>query len=174
MEAESEKAVHFGGPATARSVTDYLESDHRRLDALFADVERNLAAGTIADSLAAFRSFEAGLDAHIQREDRVLFPAFEELTGFIQGPTRVLRAEHLELRRLMEEIGDALADGRAIDVERYAEEFKWTLAQHNQKEEGILYPEADEALGAAGREALVGPNGSSPSQPVRGPERAAR
>ena len=46
--------------------------------------------------------FTCGLSRHINVEEGVLFPTFEQMTGMTTGPTTVMRSEHVEIRRLME------------------------------------------------------------------------
>ena len=137
------------------SVTAYLEADHRELDLMLERVERTAARSAFAEALAEFAEFRARLTLHMDREERVLFPRYEHETRFPQGPTRAMRAEHVELHRLMEEISEALAARRVGLFERCAAELKGTLALHNEKEERILYPEADAMLGPRGAAALV-------------------
>ena len=43
-------------------------------------------------------SFQALVLQHFCAEEQVLFPAFEEQTGMLTGPTQVMRSEHMQLR----------------------------------------------------------------------------
>jgi uncharacterized protein (DUF2249 family)/iron-sulfur cluster repair protein YtfE (RIC family) len=130
-----------------RSVSEFLGWDHRRLDAIHADVERLVQTRGFAEAAHRFGEFHCGLSRHIEAEETILFPAFETMTGMTAGPTRVMRAEHVEIRRTMDSIAAAL---RAEDAGRYADAvhaLTAVLADHNQKEEGILYPMTDRAAG---------------------------
>ena len=132
---------------SAGSVSELLGSDHRRLDAILAEVKRALAAGDLAGAAARFSAFREGLERHIVAEEQVLFPAFESATGLSGGgPTQVMRAEHAELRRLLDELAASLP--RAGDDERTSLLGVLTglIRAHNGKEERILYPMTDQAL----------------------------
>ncbi len=131
-----------------RNVTEFLESDHKRLDAIFSDVERLLAAGSLPESARRFAEGACGLNWHIDAEERVLFPAFEGATGNTSGPTAVMRAEHVEIRRLIDAVRAAMnlsdADRSRKAIRRLAE----VLSEHNAKEEQILDPMTDRVIGA--------------------------
>jgi iron-sulfur cluster repair protein YtfE (RIC family) len=139
------------------TVTDLLGQDHRRLDALLADGKRALTAGERERAAALFAAFRDGLERHIVAEEQVLFPAFESLTGVTDGPTRVMRAEHAELRKLLDEIAARVAHGGAGGLATPLASLTALLYAHNGKEERILYPATDRAASAAGTlAALVG------------------
>lgn len=130
------------------SITALLRDDHRRLDAIFSEVKESAGAAG-AGAAARFAEFRAGLERHIDAEEHVLFPAFEAATGTHgAGPTAVMRSEHAEIRRLMDEIAAALEREGADRVTPLAA-LTARLAAHNGKEERILYPMSDD-LAAAG------------------------
>ena len=95
--------------ATGATFTAVLGEDHRRLDGLLADAKRALRADEIERASALFSTFRDGLERHIVAEEEVLIPAFETLTGVAAGPTRVMRAEHAEIRALLRELGSLRA-----------------------------------------------------------------
>lgn len=135
-----------------RNVTEYLEGDHQRLDALLDRVQQSSEAGAFAEASESFSEFACGLDWHIGAEEHVLFPAFEKASHMIGGPTMVMRGEHIEIRRRMEGISRALAEGRADEIGPAIDELREVLAAHNMKEEHMLYPMADEAMGSPGEQ----------------------
>lgn len=125
-------------------VSDYLSSDHRRLDVLFEGLLVSIRnEKPIESQLSMFHLFKNGLLKHIYWEESYLFPLFEQHTGMTQGPTMVMMAEHKEMQALLETI--ELAAIEVID-----EEMLLTLADmleaHNTKEEQILYPAIDRLL----------------------------
>src|SRR5262245_3272100 len=131
-------------PAGADSVAQILGSDHRRLDSILADAKRRLAAGDLPHAAARFSEFREGLERHIVAEEEVLFPALEALDGAAaDGPARVMRSEHAEIRRLLAEVAASLACG---GDERHTTPLAALTARiyaHNGKEERVLYPAAD-------------------------------
>jgi len=129
-----------------RSVTQFLGSDHARLDALFELVERHAAQGDFADAVARFSELRCGLERHMAMEEQVLFPTFEERTGIESGPTEVMRLEHAEIAKLLDEIGVALAEEDTGAFVGAAGELKELLGTHNMKEERVLYPMTDRSF----------------------------
>lgn len=131
-----------------RSVTECLEADHRRLDVTVPEVQRLVAAGSFPVAGMQFAAFVCGLGQHIEAEEQVLFPAFESMTGIMAGPTVVMRSEHVDIRRQMSIVQDALAVGDAVAVAAGILVLSEILSQHNRKEEQVLYPMADQAAGS--------------------------
>lgn len=138
-----------------RSVTEALAADHDRLDALEGKAFLLLAGGDAAGAASVWAEFAFGLRRHIRFEEEIVFPVFEETSGFppSQGPTSVMRAEHREIEMLLEAIGRALEDGGDVGGHRHA--LQQVLGAHNMKEEHVLYPATDERLDPDERDALV-------------------
>ena len=119
-----------------------LEAEHREIDrAVESYLSGEAGRAALADAFVA-------LPRHIYLEEEFLFPPLRD-AGFI-APIVVMLREHGELWQTMaaiESADDSVAPGRC----------KWLLAQldkHNSKEEPILYPHADEVLGAPASEEL--------------------
>lgn len=139
-----------------RTVTEYLETDHRRLDDLLARVDAELARRAVARARRIFGEFACGLERHMQAEEQVLFPVFERVTGMAPGPVSVMTREHAMLREISKSIGDALAREDVQAAESGVVSAADVLELHDMKEERVIYPQTDRALSsAAERDALV-------------------
>lgn len=140
------------------SVTELLSLDHRCLDAVLAEAKRCLFAGDLGAGAAAFASFRDGLEHHIAAEEEILFPALDALRGgAAAGPLHVMRTEHADIRQLMAEVAASLERGAGDGPTAPLAALTARLYAHNGKEERILYPMSDQAVGdAAARENLVG------------------
>jgi hemerythrin-like domain-containing protein len=80
-------------------------------------------------------------------EEEVLFPAFEAATGMTDsGPTFVMRMEHDQMRGLLDQMGAALERGDQNALLDQGDTLLMLIQQHNQKEEGMLYPMSERAL----------------------------
>ena len=131
----------------SRTVSEYLQQDHRRLDAIVSEVVRLADSGSFPEAVTRFAEFACGLNRHIDAEENVLFPTFEKMTGMSGGPTTVMRVEHVEIRRWMG-LGAAALDARDVaGVKRAVSGLTGVLSVHNMKEEQILYPMTDQAAG---------------------------
>lgn len=151
----SEQTTTSLEPPSARTVADCLERDHRSIDAALTDAEALLREGDYIGAEQIFSRFRSLLDAHIDAEEEVLFPAFEQLTA-CNGPTSVMRGEHIDIRRLMTAISEILATSEGVRALSLILELARVLGMHNVKEERVLYPRTDAALESdRDREALV-------------------
>ena len=130
-------------------ITQFLADEHHCCDERFAAVEEAAQTGDPAGCRQRFQQFQAAMEDHFQREEKVLFPAFEQATGNAMGPTRVMRLEHQHMRQALAEMEQALAGNDLDDFLGQAETLLILIQQHNIKEEQMLYPMCDQALGAA-------------------------
>ena len=151
-------------PECRDTVTGFFQDDHRRLDDVFERYEQAKAGasddpGSVApivdgsgrrvsgDPLVQFEAFAGGLRQHIVWEEEHLFPLFEQRTGMtLGGPTEVMRREHRQIERLLDDIAEGLRDGVLDDLGESEEVLTDMLAQHNVKEEQVLYPNIDNLL----------------------------
>lgn len=130
-------------------ITNFLGDDHRRCDELLFQAEQAMSSGDWATCQAQATAFHEALFHHLQMEEDVLFPAFEQASGITQGPTVVMRGEHQDMRRLADELLDAAARKAGDDVAGVVDTLLILIQQHNLKEENVLYPMAEHHLGAA-------------------------
>ena len=131
---------------TAPGLADFFTHDHRSCDELWTRVEAASEEG--AESIAAaWRRFDRSLRGHLAMEEEVLFPAFEAATGMTDsGPTFVMRMEHDQMRGLLDQMGAALERGDQNALLDQGDTLLMLIQQHNQKEEGMLYPMSERAL----------------------------
>ncbi len=140
--------------STTPTLTECLETDHRRLDGVVVECKRLATSGEYAAAAEQFASFARGLSRHIDAEEEVLFPALQEHAPQAGGPLHVMRREHEKLREMLGTVEEALRASRPIWRSGVGA-LEDLLAQHNLKEERILYPMANEATSEfAGLDAL--------------------
>ncbi len=126
----------------------FFTKDHRACDARWAAVESAVAGKDVAGAAVAWEDFDRMMRRHFDMEEKVLFPAFEHVTGMTAGPTMVMRMEHQQMRGLLDQIG---ASARGSDWEAVLDQgdtLLMLIQQHNAKEEAIVYPMADQHLAA--------------------------
>ncbi len=128
------------------TITEFLADEHRCCDESFAATEEVAQTGDLARCRASFQQFRAAMEHHFQKEETMLFPAFEQATGNAMGPTRVMRLEHQQMRETLAGMDDALAGGDLDDFLGQAEGLLILMQQHNIKEEQMLYPMCDRLL----------------------------
>ena len=123
-----------------------MTEDHRRCDRLLALVEGAAEGGDWGAVEHEAGRFRDAVEHHFRFEEEVLFPALEGRLPMAAGPTGVMRMEHAQMRRMLEELAAAVTACSADDCLGILETLHLVTQQHNTKEEGILYPMADRAL----------------------------
>ena len=131
------------------SITAPLSTHHKHCDELFAQAEESCANGDWAEGERAFALLADQLETHFGSEEELLFPAFEAATGMTSGPTEVMRGEHRQMRDLLAQMKGALAAMDSDTFDGAAGTLLILMQQHNMKEENILYPMCDNALGSS-------------------------
>ena len=128
-------------------LTAFFEQDHRDCDARWADVEELLDTRDVDAARPAWQKFNAGMRRHIAMEEEVLFPAFESAAKMAGGgPTAVMRMEHQQMRGLLDQIESAMEVGDTEQALDTGDTLLMLIQQHNIKEEGMLYPMAENVL----------------------------
>ncbi len=131
------------------STTTPLFQHHKHCDELFAGAEEACANGNWEAGEKVFALLLDQLETHFTSEEEILFPAFESATGMTSGPTEVMRGEHRQMRDLLAQMQGALTARDGDTFGGAAETLLILMQQHNMKEENILYPMCDNALGAS-------------------------
>ncbi|HYW93465.1 MAG TPA: hemerythrin domain-containing protein [Gammaproteobacteria bacterium] len=133
--------------STNGMISDYMTHHHRTCDRQLADAEAAVDGDDWDAASEQFTGFRAMIEQHFEMEEDVLFPEFEQRSGLTDGPTLVMRSEHEEMRKLLEQLQMALDSGDAETYLGTSETLMVMLQQHNMKEENMLYPMADGKLG---------------------------
>lgn len=136
------------------TILDFLGSDHRACDDVFASAEAAVAQKKWDSARSLFDRFRAAMARHLAMEEDVLFPAFESRTCMSSGPTQIMRMEHAQMRDLLQEMANAVAAGNQGGYLGLSETLNMLMQQHNLKEESMLYPMSDRLLGDA-RDGLI-------------------
>lgn len=121
---------------------------HQACDRWFSDTEIAVNHGDWIDASAHFSNFQTHLYRHLKLEEDQLFPAIENITANLDGPTRMMRIEHQQIRHIIAALAEALEKQDSEMFFAQADMFRVMNFQHNLKEENILYPMADKLLSA--------------------------
>jgi len=125
----------------------FFTQDHHDCDARWADVEALLDSEDPALATQAWQTFENGMRRHFAMEEDVLFPAFESRSGMGGGgPTAMMRMEHQQMRGLLDQISASIDAAEFEDALDVGDTLLMLIQQHNIKEEGMLYPMAQNML----------------------------
>lgn len=129
------------------TIKEYLTTDHRHCDELFASMEE-VASTSLQAAKEITEKFIDASERHFQMEERVMFVEFEQKTGMTQGPTAMMRQEHEQMRGLLKQLLDAIEEDNKDKFFGTTETLMILLQQHNMKEEQMLYTMAQQHLSA--------------------------
>jgi iron-sulfur cluster repair protein YtfE (RIC family) len=136
------------------SLARYLTDDHTHCDDLFATAENAAGAAAWPTAQTAMTALHAAVTGHLQREEEILFPAFETASGMSSGPTQVMRMEHTEMRDTLNAMAACVTQHDSAQFLGLSETLLMLMRQHNLKEEQILYPMCAQIL-AGQADALI-------------------
>lgn len=128
------------------SLSSVLVQDHQACDEIFAETEHAIERADYTVARATYGRFREAIERHMNVEETILFPKFEDKTGERFGPTEVMRREHEMMRDLLTKMDAALAQQQAAQYIGLSETLLVLLQQHNIKEENILYPMIEQIL----------------------------
>lgn len=129
-----------------RSLRQMLTLEHERLDQLFEALLAALRVDARDDAARLWGEFDAGLSAHMELEERYLFPALSE-----DNPREAaeLRKEHETIRTQLTQLGIG------IDLHRTCAEtvshFVELLRAHAKRENALAYQWAEREFSAPSR-----------------------
>jgi len=122
------------------TIPDYMTQKHRDCDELFTQAESAVAKNNWLAANEQWSIFTDELELHLQAEENILFPQFEQATGMTAGPTQVMRGEHQQMRVLVNDINESLNVENKDKFLGLSETLMVLMQQHNMKEEMMLYP----------------------------------
>ncbi|MDH4261947.1 MAG: hemerythrin domain-containing protein [Spirochaetia bacterium] len=134
------------------TIQNYMTTEHKSCDSTYAHFEESILDDDLNGTKEYGKKFSDEMGIHLKREEEVLFPAFEEVSGGQMGPTQVMRMEHTQIREMLKKIEELANSGITKESKKkligLLETLMILMQQHNMKEEQILYPMADRALQA--------------------------
>ena len=133
------------------TISSYFQEDHRRLDGLFNQFQ-TLKACDYEEAKRYLKEFVTGLERHIGWEEKLLFPILEAKVGFA-GPVATMRFEHEEIKKKLQELHTKVHEENP-ESETAEADLLYLLAQHNHKEEVVLYPLLDRLTSKVERERI--------------------
>ncbi len=127
-------------------ISQFMIQEHRNCDNEFAEAEQAVADNEWGKAEEKFIIFANDTLRHFKREEDELFPAFELQTGSTEGPTKVMRFEHEQVKGLIGKLAEALEEKDRDAYLSLCESMMILLQQHNMKEEQMLYAMCDRVL----------------------------
>lgn len=126
----------MGSPELAET----LMQEHRRLDLLVGQLESRVNAGLMVLARGLYNELRRTLERHLDYEEKVLFPEFEQLDPRGTELTVALRSERAVLKRLLVDLGYELAGGEIINALASLGDMREVMGPHLATEERIVFP----------------------------------
>lgn len=134
------------------SLATALEREHRQID---EGIERFQADPSSSDGSDELAAAIAALRRHIYLEEEFVFPALP--ASGLAAPVFVMLREHAQIWHTLDALEREVAAGCGTSAAlQTCHQLLVQLQHHNMKEERILYPEADQAVGAETTARLIG------------------
>lgn len=130
------------------SIAATMTADHRHCDHLLATFEERVAAKDWRQAMGDGQGLAAALLDHFAREEQRLFSELLAVDPRAGGPVQLMTLEHHQMRALLADLEGAIGKRDADECLGLVETLHFLIQQHNAKEEGILYPLADQGLGS--------------------------
>ena len=128
-------------------------AEHRRLDAMFETLLAALRDGASDPAVRdLFNEMREALEAHIDQEDRLYYPAVRALRPVHRNVIEGLVGAHELFRAQLGEIDASLASGVVTEAGRALAAFVKAFGEHEAAEERLLHAideELSRALGSA-------------------------
>jgi Hemerythrin HHE cation binding domain len=122
-----------------------LRRDHVHLDCVSNDLSKALRTADESGVRRAFHALDLGLETHLATEESGVFPRLEETEP---NEVSVLRAQHAELRRLVDALRNGIVRG-VVDRAWLGDILVQRLREHASREDTLLYPAANAWLPAS-------------------------
>lgn len=127
-------------------ITQYMRAEHRHCDDIFTNAEQAVIDGDFKKTEEQFLIFANDTLNHFKKEEEILFPTFEQATGNTEGPTRMMRFEHEQVRGLIGRMAESIEKEDKDAYLSLSESMMILLQQHNMKEEQMLYAMCDRVI----------------------------
>ena len=135
------------------TISEYMTDHHKHCDDLFIQAESAMEKELWDEAGKKWQACMSEIETHFQREETILFPEFEAISGMTGGPTQMMRMEHQQIRDIMKEMSKNCEEKDKTNYLGLSETLMVTMQQHNMKEEQILYPMIDGAI--AGKDEII-------------------
>lgn len=135
------------------SYENTLVAEHRRLESMFAEVLGAIGDGEPQSVVrGAFEFLREALEAHVDQEDRLYYPALRALRPVHRAAIERLMAGHVEFRARLADVDATLAGGSTQQATAQLEALLRGFAAHEVAEETLLGEVDAELRVSAGRD----------------------
>lgn len=128
---------------TVASIDGQLHQEHHLIDRLCDDLYETLKDRNAEAATRLLRQLRELVTAHFDAEERDWFPALAARSSRMRARAEELQSEHAPLRHMLEQIDADVRNGIGPQCLHLCERLLRTLRGHAQKEELLLFSDAD-------------------------------
>lgn len=137
------------GPTRGDSVVREVLAQHRRLDALFDEVQDSFRPeGPPEAAREALKELREALETHFDQEDRLYYPAIWALRPDLKAQLKTLVDAHGEFLGHLDRLESLLGQGEVAEARSVFEYLSAVFTRHEAAEEETLAA-LDREIGAA-------------------------
>ena len=140
----------MGSEKQGSRMREHMMDDHARLNALIKRLVAAFEANDREDMAKLWTELDTGLNAHLDAEEKFMFPALAEREPEY---VRTLAAEHASIRTALLDLG-VRVDLHTIRLDA-ANAFLALLTDHARREDELLYRWADEHATPAQKDGVL-------------------
>ena len=139
-----------------KDILKFMDKDHEELVALFDQFLSHIKNNS-DQSIEVFSQFRQNLQKHFHWEEKILFPLFEERTGFPGADTTfVLKNEHIQIKSMfIDKIEAMLIEKKYSEITLLTVGLEEMLSIHRNLETDIFYPWFDNSLDMVERKRVL-------------------
>ena len=118
--------------------TNWLIHDHRKYDEMLTECEMAADMADWKDAVQIFNTFANDLKLHMQLEDEVLYPIFEEKESDAENEINQLQEEHDNIVRLLRDLVDVIKNKNIDHFMESLLPLHEAMNEHNEHEESVF------------------------------------
>jgi hemerythrin superfamily protein len=128
------------------NTTNWLIHDHHKYDSMLNECEMAAEMADWKDAIHLFNEFTTDIKLHMQLEDEVLYPIFQEKQTDTENEIAILQDEHENLVRLLRDLVDVI---KTKNIDHFMESLlplHKVMNEHNEHEEAVFQRLGNDSL----------------------------
>ena len=126
--------------------SNWLIHDHRKYDEMLTQCEMAAEMADWKDAVRLFNEFTTDLKLHMQMEDEVLYPLFEQKDADPENEMTGLHEEHENIVRLLRDLACVIKNKNIDHFMESLEPLHETMNEHNMHEEAVFLSLGSDSL----------------------------
>ena len=121
-----------------RSIANKVATQHQLIDSQLRNLAASLDGGLLPEAEKRLQRLMRSLEAHFTLEEEHYFPSAEAERAEVVEAIRSFRADHVELRRSLEDLAQSIGEGAMGPARSAFARFSSLLLEHERRELDLL------------------------------------